>query len=581
MSIPLLASASLVLTLYLVLRSLFLPKPIPSIPYSSLSRLTPLGDLAPLGIYNLRTGRVFAWLSLQCLLHKSSIVQLFLPSFSTTHPTLVIADLDVIEEIVTKRMHEIDRAELMRSWFGVVAPKATIGLKTHDKAFKEQRKLWNVMHGHKFLEEVAAECFAETAAELGELWEGKVAVAAGMSAFEVTEDIKMTTLDGMWGLLVGTKLGLLTAKIEKLQESGALVKKEAKGTVRFAEAALPEFYGVFRTLLMLMDWVLQGISPSLYKWVFTFTGILQHFHKRKDRILDQHIAQSRQRVMTNASGRTCALDQVLYKNIRLRQSLPDNNDDIDDAALRDEILDLLITGHETTATTVSWAIKYLADTPEIQTQLRASLASALAHVSHPTQPLSARELINTSLPYLDAVIAETLRLSNTGPVSFRQTLVNCEIMGHNVPAGTPIILVTAGPSYDEPDTPSTRRQCSSKDSLHRHGKKLKTTSSEEEKVSSSIPLNLFAPERWLSDGVFVPDAVRMFPFSAGPRGCFGKKIAMLELRILIATLVMRFEFPRLAKALSGYEAQDNLTSRPQVCYVCPRVMAGQRELRQP
>lgn len=486
----------------------------------------------------------------------------------------MIADLDVIEEIVTKRMHEIDRADVMHTWFGVVAPKATIGLKTQDREFKQQRKLWNVMQGQKFLEDVGAECFAESAAELLELWEGKAALAEKKtSAFEAQEDIKMTTLDGMWEALVGTRFGLLRAKIERLQRAGA-VEKEARGIIKFAKCTLPAFYGVFGTLFMFMDRVLQGTSPRLYTWVYTFSGILAHYHRKKDRILDQHIALSRQRVKTNEGGRTCALDQVLYKNIRLRQSSMDN-DEIDDAALRDEVLDLLITGHETTATTVSWAIKYLSDNPEIQTRLRATLSSAFPHVSHPIQPLCVYELVHASLPYLDAVIAETLRLSNTGPVSFRQALVNCEIMSHDVPAGTPIILVTAGPSYDAPDMPSTQRRCSWKDRQDRHEKSRTSVSMDDKEAVPSTPLNCFAPERWLLDGTFVPDAVRMLPFSAGPRGCFGKKIAMLELRILIATLVMRFEFPRLAKELSGYEAQDNLTSRPWDCYISPTVVGAQ------
>jgi hypothetical protein len=45
---------------------------------------------------------------------------------------------------------------------------------------------------------------------------------------------------------------------------------------------------------------------------------------------------------------------------------------------------------------------------------------------------------------------------------------------------------------------------------------------------------------------------------------------MLEMKIMIAVLVLKFEFPQLAKSLSGYQAQDGLTSRPTYCYVNPR-----------
>ena len=78
------------------------------------------------------------------------------------------------------------------------------------------------------------------------------------------------------------------------------------------------------------------------------------------------------------------------------------------------------------------------------------------------------------------------------------------------------------------------------------------------------------------DECFDPNAVHMLPFSAGPRGCFGKKIAMLEMKVFLSVLFLRFEFPRLAAKLSGFEAKDGLTKRPVTFYVgpvCPRFQA--------
>jgi hypothetical protein len=431
----------------------------------------------------------------------------------------------------------------MHTWFGLVVPRATIGLKTYDGHFRKQRRLWNVALSPKFLNEVAAQCFVGAANDLADVWMEKAELAGAGRAFEAQNDVKMATLDGMWMMCGGTSLGLMAARKKALQDFGA-VEKKTDIKVSFAKVEMPEFYDILQTLLVCLDWVMQGFSPRVYTFIFRYTGFLGRAEREKDKILDACIALSRARVEKGVTGMTCALDEVIRKDLRLNDG--SKTDIVDNPALRDELLELLITGHETTASSISWALKYLTDNPQAQTRLRESLQAAFVDKQPSTQ-----EHITTSLPYLDAVIAETLRVSSVGPVSFRQTLVPCEIMGHCIPANTPIILVTAGPSYNSPDIPSA-------------------------KLPKSLPhlhaLNIFAPERWLVDGKFDPEAVHMLPFSAGPRGCFGKQIALLEMRIMIAALVLRFEFPRLAKTLSGYDARDGLTRRPASFYVHSRAI---------
>jgi len=546
-----------------------MPKPIPGIPYNFFARYLPWGDLITLGLYFFRTGEVFQWLSLPNLHHKSSLVQLFLPSFSTVRPTLILAELNAIEDIVARRIGEIDRADLMHTWFGLVAPKATIGLKSSSPSFKEQRRLWNVVVSPRFLDKVAAPSFLEAATHLADVWQKKAELLDLSRAFDAQDDIKSATLDGMWEMLVGSKLGLLAASMESLRKSSP-IKNLGDDVAVFARAQMPEFYGVLGTLLMCLDWVMLGFSSRLYTWVFSYSGIIGRAMKKKDTILDDCIAASRRRVATGAAGRTCALDEVLFKDSRLTSVSKTQRESDYNAAFRDELLELLITGHETTASSICWALKYLTDNPEAQRKLRDSLTGAFGCVEGSISP-SARDMTAVSVPYLEAVVAETLRLSNTGPVSFRQTLVPCEILGNQVPAGTPIVLVTAGPSYNSPYTPSTfRYEDNNACRAIRPRERVDLPPSSHDSRTSFHDPKIFTPERWLSSGKFDPNSVRMLPFSAGSRGCFGKKIALLELRIVIAVLVLRFEFPRVPEQLSGYEAQDGLTSRPQKCCVNPR-----------
>lgn len=406
----------------------------------------------------------------------------------------------------------------------------------------------------KFLHEVTSQCFFEAADQLAELWTTKAELAGADRAFEAQEDIRLATLDGIWNMCCGSSLGLLGARQQGLQQPRAVKRKDSL-TAKFSKGEMPRFYEALQSLLVALDWVLQGVSPRGYKLIFTYSGYLPRIERESRMILDQWIAVSRARVREKAPGMPCALEEVLRKDLRLNAGLA--SEAVSDEALRSELLELLITGHETTASSISWALKYLTDHPQAQRRLRESLIAAF-----PAALPTATDLMTSSLPYLDAVIAETLRLSATGPVSFRQTLTPCEIMGRWIPADTPIILVTAGPSYNSSEVSPTKEKVNSQVSH--------AASPQENQFAT--PLRAFAPERWLANGKFDAGAVHMLPFSTGARGCFGKPIAMLEMRIMIAFLILRFEFPQLALSLSGYGAWDGLTRRPTSCYVSPRAI---------
>lgn len=557
---------------WVLINALLVPKAIVGIPYNKIAKYTPWGDLASLGVHNWRTGQVFDWLSKQCLTHQSPLVQLFIPSFSITRPTLVLADLNEIHSITTRRITEIDRADVMHTWFGLVAPQATIGLKSKNRAFKNGRRLWNVILGPKFLETVAARKFYDVAVEIGELWQLKAESTGSELPFEAQEDLRMATLDGIWRMNVGTDLGLLKARRNGAKD-GARISTRTR-VASFRTGKLPEFHAVLSTLLVCLDWVLQGISPNFYTWVFRSSGVLGRAAAQKDRILDECIAGARLRRSQSLESQepvqqlwTCSLDAVLEKQELLASRQDANIEDITDGALRDELLELLITGHETTASSIAWALKYLTDDQNVQLRLRGALHQAFPFHDSRRLP-TPTEVMNTSLPYLDAVIAETLRCSATGPVSFRQTLIPCRILGHDIPAGTPLLLVTAGPSYLVPEQWESDDAASNRSS--RRGK---------HNDSPFTPLSTFTPEKWLVGGAFNSAAIPMLPFSAGSRGCFGKKIAMLELRMFLTVLIMRFHFPKLSSNLSRYAAYDGLTRRPTSCFVRPVLQAGMETAR--
>lgn len=83
----------------------------------------------------------------------------------------------------------------------------------------------------------------------------------------------------------------------------------------------------------------------------------------------------------------------------------------------------------------------------------------------------------------------------------------------------------------------------------------------------------FKPERWMKEEgeegerVFDPAAGPLLTFGLGVRGCFGRKMAYLKLRLLLVLVVWNFELGVCPEGLSGYEAVDKLTHMPQQCYV--------------
>lgn len=542
---------------YFLLRLIFIPRPLPGVPYSRLSYLMPWGDLVDLGISFFARGEVFAWFNAQSHRHGSSIFQVFIPSFSTTFPVVVVTDPTEVREIVTRRLSSIDRSRLMGLWFGLLAPAASIGMPS-GSSFRASRWAWNSMLSPVFLGTVAGPRIRDAALGLVELWSLK-GDKHQARAFEACADLRMTTLEGVTALLLGKELGMLRVNISDL-ENEASRKWLWRWEQDKREARPKRFYRDFNLCLVCLDWVTQGISPTVYLWFFrNLFWPFQKAQKHVEAYLQHIIDDVRQKLADRAEGAAyypySALELVLVR-AALR---PEAQDATSDVALRSELIELLITGHETTASSIGWALKYLADDQVAQDRLYEELIRLLPDVgAAPTN----EQITTTRLPYLDAFIAETLRNSCTGPISFREAIRDCTILGHRVPSGTPIILMTQDITHQEathleqePKPTSNRTASPSQLAVQGHTKP---------------PLNEFHPGRWLSaGGDFDPNAAASFAFSGGSRGCFGQKIAMLEMRVFLVVLVWNFRFEKLSTGLSRYGSLDGLTRKPSCCFVLP------------
>jgi cytochrome P450 family 135 len=176
-------------------------------------------------------------------------------------------------------------------------------------------------------------------------------------------------------------------------------------------------------------------------------------------------------------------DDVLSMLIAARH---DDGSPMRDEEMRDELLTLLVAGHETTATSLSWAIERLSRNPEKLERLRAEV-------------LEGRE------EYLTATIQETLRLRPVISIVLRKLTEAVEIGGYQLPAGISVApcvyLVHRNPEvYPEPQR--------------------------------------FLPERFLDNP---PGTYTWIPFGGGVRRCLGASFAQFEMAVVLKELVKRHQ----------------------------------------
>ncbi len=195
------------------------------------------------------------------------------------------------------------------------------------------------------------------------------------------------------------------------------------------------------------------------------------------------------------------VDEALYTEIAARREQGGDHGDVlslllsahdedgepmTDGELRDQLLTMLVAGHETTATALSWAFERVLREPAVLSRLR---AEADAGVS----------------TYLDATIKESLRLRPTLPIAARKLTEDYEVGGRVYPAGTVLMPCMY--------------------LLHRNAKVWKDPEA-------------FRPERFLDAK---PPAYSWIPFGGGVRRCLGAGFALAEMRAVMQTILQQMD----------------------------------------
>lgn len=206
---------------------------------------------------------------------------------------------------------------------------------------------------------------------------------------------------------------------------------------------------------------------------------------------------------------------------RLIAAMDEDGSQMTPKQLRDETMTLFLAGHETTALTLTWTWYLLAQNPSAEVRLLEELSRVLGN--RPSRPEDLE-----SLPYLDAVIREALRLYPPAYIIGRMANEPFELGGYSFPAGTTVLM--------------------SQWIMHRDPRYF------------SEP-NAFRPERWLDGLAARLPAHAYFPFGGGPRRCIGQGFAMMEAALVAATLARHFHFELLPG--QSVEPDPLITLRPR------------------
>ena len=317
--------------------------------------------------------------------------------------------------------------------------------------------------------------------------------ARAHTAIDLQADLMRYTVDAIAGLAFG-------AKVNTLESDGDIIQKH-----------------------------LDKIFPALFKRMFAPLPVWRWLPSRADRELAASIVEvlaSVDAFVTQARSRIAARPELREHPGNLLEAMIAAADQpgsgIDDAQVAGNVLTMLLAGEDTTANTLAWMIHLLWQHPD-------ALAKAVAEVRSVCG--DARELTiehMARLDYIEACANETMRLKPVAPHIGFQTLHDTQVSDVHVPAGTMIISV------------------------------MRHDSVSDEFVRDAAA---FSPQRWLDDNnpaLNAASAKRVsMPFGGGPRICPGRYLALLEMKMAMATLLGRFDIVSL-QTPDGKEPRERM-----------------------
>jgi cytochrome P450 len=386
-----------------------------------------------------------------------------------------LSDPESIRTIFAAKGHEMHAGAVNRV-LRVVVGDSSVLLLDGPEHMRHRKLLLPSFHGERMRHYGAT--MQEITRRAIEAWPAGEAFALHPHAQDITLQIILRTV---FGTDEGSQLTVLSDQIKRM-----IAPAESGGVI------LPMIY---------LSGHPEAETRAPWKW-------LLRDRNRTDKTLRRQIALRREEGPT---GRQDILAMLLEARDEAGQPMTDRE-------LRDELMTALVAGHETTATSIAWALERILSHPHVLARLKSEVRDA-GEVDAEPEKL-------TSLPYLDATIKEVLRLRPVVPLVGRVLQKPYRLGGYDLPAGTTvapnIFLAQRNPDvYPEPDA--------------------------------------FRPERFLD---VQPDPVSWLPFGGGIRRCIGASFALYEMKIVLGTILARCDL-ELAQPTPARIVRRGITFWPE------------------
>ncbi|KAI3412223.1 uncharacterized protein J3R85_017595 [Psidium guajava] len=271
---------------------------------------------------------------------------------------------------------------------------------------------------------------------------------------------------------------------------------------------------------------LQGFGKRLKE-------VRDRFDAMTDRIIKEH--EEARKIRNEGGGSEAARDLL---DILLDISEDESSEmRLTRENIKAFLLDIFVAGTDTSAITAEWALAELINHPEVLEKARREIDTVVGNAR------LVQESDIPDLPYLQAIVKETLRLHPTGPLILRESSEACTVAGYEIPAKTRLLVNVWAIGRDP-----------------KHWED---------------PLE-FRPERFLRENKARMDVrgqhFQLLPFGSGRRGCPGTSLALQVVQTSLARMVQCFEWQVTGKL--DMEEGPGITlprARPLVCVPAARL----------
>ncbi|MGA5068584.1 cytochrome P450 [Streptomyces exfoliatus] len=361
-------------------------------------------------------------------------------------------------------------------------------LTSQDDDYLRQRRLVQPLFTRRRVDSYASAVATEVTTLLGEWQDG------GAATVDVLQEMTRFAMRAVARILFGTDVDAAVEIVERsFPELGAYVLRRG-----FSPVNIPR------------DWPTPGNRKA--------AAVHQALYEVCDRI----IAERR------GSGAAPGDGQDLLTLLVEAESTED--DSFDATELREQVLVFLLAGHETTASSLGFALHLLALHPEAQKRAQEEVDRVLAGRTPGAADVDA-------LPYVTQVLKEAMRLFPAAAAIGRRAVAATEIGGVTIPAGADVI-VAPWVTHRHPDYWEDAER--------------------------------FDPDRFTPEAEAARPRYAWFPFGGGPRACIGQHFSMLESVIALAMILQRYGFEAVDTEVPVAAAITLQATGPARCRLKPR-----------